>query len=209
MKKILRALLAGIGFLGLFMLVSCGDKAVKAEGAAVSTAPAVKLEAGVVHNGTFDMAEIKKYEVYNSLSQDFVNQVAAAGYWQFITGFGGDGKVSIEKGVCKVTIANPGKEIYSVQLVQIPVFVEKNKTYTVKFDAKADAPRSLITKVGMVGGDWRAYSGDQKFDITKEMKTYTYTFTAISEDKKARMDFNLGQNSSSVYLANVVMSEMK
>lgn len=148
-----------------------------------------------IYNGTFD----KDVE-----GVDRIDGVDGSSYWRFNTLLGGEAIPSIEDGIFKAEILNPGSETYSVQLTQEPIFIEKGAKYRVSFDAKASKPRSIISKVTMVGGSWISYSGDTVINLTTEMKNYSYEFTMKNEaDPFARLDFNIGKDDGIVYLDNV------
>jgi hypothetical protein len=197
--KRMRAIFFVAGLFGLFSIVSCESKAT------VKSEPAQPVE--ILQNGSFaNLNEIQKNPIFDFVDQTLIDKSTKAGYWLLLAGAGpfkGDASATVEKGVCKIHLVDPGTELYSIQLTQTPILIQKDKNYTVTFEAKADAPKKIFSKISMVGGDYRAYSGDQYFELTTEMKTYSYTFTPFSTDKKARLEFNLGQTKGDVYISKV------
>jgi Beta-glucanase/Beta-glucan synthetase len=135
-------------------------------------------------------------------------------YWQFLLNAGGTGQVSVVDDVskgkaAKVTIDNSGTEIYSVQLTQMPVYLQKGKKYKVIYDAKADSARPIMSKVNQFEKSWKNYSGEQTGNLTTDWQSYEYTFDMLeSTDNNARFEFNLGQNATAVYFANVRLFEI-
>lgn len=153
-------------------------------------------------------------QIYNN---DFTGAVNAAGTpdsWQFLLNVNGAGSVEVledaTKGkAVKATITNSGEEIYSLQLTQMPMYIRKDKQYKVTFDAKASANRSIMSKVNQFQKNWTNYSGEQTVNLTTEWQSYEYTFDMRSStDNNARVEFNLGLNTESVYIANVHLEEV-
>ncbi|NIK69720.1 carbohydrate binding domain-containing protein [Paenibacillus sp. BK720] len=134
--------------------------------------------------------------------------------WQFLLNAGGSGQVAVvddtSKGkAAKITIDNAGTEIYSVQLTQMPVFLQKGKKYKVTYEAKADEARTMMSKVNQFEKNWKNYSGEQYGNLTTEWQAYEYTFDMLeSTDNNARFEFNLGKNAAAVYIANVKLVEI-
>ena len=210
--------------LTIFLFAACGSAAKsavqpekpaeKAAETAVAAKPAektatVEAKGNLIKNGTFDnMTEIMKISGYDVPSSTIIEKTASIGYWHLLAGANGNGKAEIVNGTCKIKIFAPGDQTYGVQLSQLPVAIEKGKTYTVSFDASADEPRPIVVRIGQVGPPWTAYSGDQKFNLTKEMKNYTFTFTMNTiTDEKCRLDFNLGLAMAAVTIDNVVVTK--
>ncbi len=191
------------------LAVSCTKAEVKSEKPASSSGSTSGVS--ILKNGTFNgLSVVKHYPNYSAVTKELVKDVEANGYWQVLTGeadFVGEATNSVENGVFKIIITKPGKEIYSVQLIQVPTPIKFGKIYTVKFDAKADANRSIMSKITKVGGDWEAYSKERFFNITTEWQTYSYTFKSTATDPVARFEFNFGKDKTTTYIANVSILE--
>ncbi|MGN7413044.1 carbohydrate binding domain-containing protein [Paenibacillus sp. SAF-068] len=134
--------------------------------------------------------------------------------WNFITNADGAGSVQVvedeQKGkAAQVTIDASGTENYSVQLTQMPMYIQKNKKYKIQFDAKASANRTIMSKVNQYEKSWTNYSGENTFALTTEWKSYDYTFNMRDgSDNNARFEFNLGLDDTSVWFANVRLIEV-
>ncbi|MEK4660794.1 carbohydrate binding domain-containing protein [Priestia sp. FSL H7-0729] len=134
--------------------------------------------------------------------------------WKFITNADGAGSVQVvedeQKGkAAQVTIDASGTENYSVQLTQMPMYIQKNKKYKIQFDAKASANRTIMSKVNQYEKSWTNYSGENTFALTTEWKSYDYTFNMRDgSDNNARFEFNLGLDDTSVWFANVRLIEV-
>jgi len=152
-------------------------------------------------------------QIYNG---DFTGELESSGVpenWQFIVNEGGQGSASVvddpEKGkVSKVTVDSQGTVNYSLQLTQMPLLLEKGKTYKVAFEAKADAARSFMSKLTEFGGGWTAYSKEHTLELTDQWQTYEYTFAMKDpSDNNVRFEFNLGQSAIASYFTNVKVVE--
>ncbi len=182
------------------------DGAVKSDKPAKKVVASSEIKGNLIKNGTFDLSEIKKFPNYDRVSMSLIEDLSNIGYWHVLVGANGNGEADIVNEGCKVKIFSPGNQTYGVQLSQLPLLIEKGKTYTVSFDASAEEPRTIVCRIGLVGPPWMAYSGDQIFNLTKEMKTYSFTFTMPTyTDDKARLDFNVGLSTKSVTIDNVVV----
>ncbi|MCL6605162.1 MAG: carbohydrate binding domain-containing protein [Paenibacillus sp.] len=133
--------------------------------------------------------------------------------WQFLLNGTGEGAVSVVEDtykdmVAKVVVNQAGTQNYSLQLTQMPLLLEKGKSYKVTFDAKADGARSFMTKLTQFGGSWTAYSGEKNYQLSNEWQSYEYSFTMNkATDNNVRFEFNLGLSDIDAYFANVRVVE--
>ncbi len=106
---------------------------------------------------------------------------------------------------------NAGASIdYTVQLLH-DAALEQGADYTLCFDAKADAPRTILADVdaGMEGvGNINAYASltdaeAPSVDLTSEYQTFSFSFSAIATDSSARVIFNLSQTDINVEIDNI------
>lgn len=141
--------------------------------------------------------------------QDNTGKDNSHDYWNFLTTAGGNANFATngDDGL-KVSITNGGTAPYSVQLIDhIPL--RKNKHYKLTFEAKADDVRGITTQFG--GGPergWSKYSELNSSSLTTEWKEYEYSFDmASTSDPYARLEVNLGQAGSNVYIKNVRVEE--
>ncbi|MCM3619005.1 carbohydrate binding domain-containing protein [Sutcliffiella horikoshii] len=131
--------------------------------------------------------------------------------WNFVhlNQFGGNGNASVEGGFAKIDISQAGSQPHSIQLIQqVPAGV--GRTYKISFDAKAASNRNMNLKVS--GGEergWSLYSPNYEVGLTPDLKSYEYTYQMQAEsDAKARLEFNMGLNNSSVWIGNVKVEEV-
>lgn len=170
-------------------------------------------EQNILGNGDFSKGILYISESYPEVpTGDFDTQ----GTWLFRTGDGAQATGVVENGVLKVEITYGGPNSWSVQVLQSPITVEYLGIYKVEFEAWASKNRRIGVKVGATAGrGWVAYnpppsgqpvdqSGGYAIDITTEKKVYTFEFTMRQEtDTKARFEFQLGQDTGTIYIDNV------
>ncbi|MUT68359.1 carbohydrate binding domain-containing protein [Paenibacillus sp. NEAU-GSW1] len=153
--------------------------------------------------------------LYNEQFTQTVDEEGVPQYWKFLLNEGGTAQIAVvddeNKGkAAKVSITNAGSQLYSVQLTQMPVYLQKGKKYKVTYDAKADAPITIMSKVNQFEKSWKNYSGEHYSDLTTDWASYEYTFDMLENtDNNARFEFNLGNNAqTSAYFANVKLIEI-
>ncbi|MCW8848873.1 MAG: family 16 glycosylhydrolase [Melioribacteraceae bacterium] len=128
--------------------------------------------------------------------------------WVFNSFFPAQAIGEVKNGEFAVSITNGGSNLWDIHLGQENITCESGKEYTVSFDAYADASREISAIVGKNSDPWTVYSGDQIISLTKEKKTYSYSFLMSNPtDNLARMGFDLGKSAVNVYFDNIVLSK--
>lgn len=79
--------------------------------------------------------------------------------------------------------------------------LEKGKTYTLTFKAKADVAANINTAITMKDNPW-TIQGSANHSLTKEWAEYTFEQT-IDMDNIDRIVFNLGETVTSYYIDNI------
>ncbi|MCA1029520.1 carbohydrate binding domain-containing protein [Bacillus timonensis] len=136
--------------------------------------------------------------------------------WNFVQleQFGGKAVATVDtigdSKFAKIDITNQGKESYALQLIQ-NVPLGKGRYYKLSFDAKAASNRNMSVKLnGGAERSWSLYSANYDVALTEEVKSYEYTFQMQAEsDALARLEFNVGLNSSPVWIGNVRLEEQE
>ncbi|MCL6456947.1 MAG: carbohydrate binding domain-containing protein [Gorillibacterium sp.] len=136
-------------------------------------------------------------------------------FWNFlhISTFLGAGTISTEQlegsPYAKTTITAGGNAVHAVQLIQ-NVTLGKGRWYKLTFDAKSDANRSLSVKLsGGADRGWSTYSDVMAASLTSSLKSYEMIFQMTADtDVLARLEFNMGQNTSPVWIGNVKLIEV-
>lgn len=126
--------------------------------------------------------------------------------WKFLTAEGGKGSAKIENKEIVISTTEAGKQDYSIQLVQPNLPIRKGGTYTVSFDAYADATRTMKVDVSAPDRSFARYLADTDVNLTTDKQTYTYTFKMEkADDANGRLEFNLGKTDSTaaVHITNV------
>jgi hypothetical protein len=82
---------------------------------------------------------------------------------------------------------------WNIQFSRKSLSMEKGKTYTVSYTAKADTTFVLDVNVGMNKDPWGTYSGFQQATITKVLDTFSFQFVMDTVDAGARLVFDLGR----------------
>ncbi|OWR27103.1 licheninase [Saccharibacillus sp. O23] len=153
-------------------------------------------------------------QIYNEAFAKGSDASGVPADWKFIENAGGKGKVEVVddpvKGrAAKVSISEAGTESYSIQLTQMPMYLQKNKKYKVEFEAKASANRTLRSKVTQFEKSWTNYSGEKSFPITTDWQPYSYEFDMRGgSDNNARFEFNLGLEKGEAWVTNVKLTEI-
>ena len=137
-------------------------------------------------------------------------------YWNFVhlPDFGGNGAITTEaidgSNYAKTSITNQGNQLYSLQLIQ-NLSLGYGGKYKVTFDAKSTANRNVMVKVS-AGADrgWVNYSNEETFQLTNQLKSYSFTFDMLNEtDIAARLEYNLGKNGTDpVWIGNVRVEDV-
>jgi hypothetical protein len=132
-------------------------------------------------------------------------------YWNFLylSDFGGRGSVSVDTlngdKYAKVSITRGGNQPYSIQLIQ-NVTMGIGRYYRLSFDAKSNANRSINAKIGGVADrGWTAYSPNKDYALTNEIQSYDMIFQ-MRHDTDSH--FNLGLDTNTVWIGNVVVEEV-
>ncbi|MCI9080605.1 MAG: family 16 glycosylhydrolase, partial [Lachnospiraceae bacterium] len=126
--------------------------------------------------------------------------------WIFLTTLGGEATAEIKNGQLSINTTEEGTADYSVQLVQPDIPMKKGATYKVKFDAYADAARTMKVDVSAPDRGYKRYLQDTTVELTTSRKTYEYEFKMTDkDDANGRLEYNLGAAGSKagVHISNV------
>ncbi|MFW5996134.1 MAG: glycosyl hydrolase [Halanaerobiaceae bacterium] len=114
--------------------------------------------------------------------------------------------INVEDNECIIDITGGGNELYHVQLIHPSITLEEGTEYELSFSAYADSSRDIFVKIGEDGGDYLEYFGEE-YTIGTSPETYSTNFTMDEEtDENARMEFNVGLETSNVYIQEVTLS---
>lgn len=107
-----------------------------------------------------------------------------------------------------LTITNGGTATTSITVKQHGLALVSGKTYSLSFMAKADAIKRIGVGVSETAGDYTRFVS-QYFDLTPTLQTFTSgPFTINHPDALSTLSFNLGGNTISAYIDQVVLVEI-
>jgi len=113
------------------------------------------------------------------------------------------GSGSRSGGAAKAAVVAGGTERWNVQLLQSGFGLEKGRTYTLWFTAKASVARSIDVSVEHDASPWTSHSR-RLLELGTEPKPFSWTFSMDSaSDPSARLVFNLGLETGEVTLDDV------
>ena len=168
----------------------------------------ILITAGLLTFGTFDCQAVES--AANSLIKNG-NFAQNMDYWSFAANAGGAAVASVEDGVLRIDINNPGSATHAIQLIQAPIEIIYGLRYRVSFDAKASKDIAIDVKVGGVENrGWTDYTNGESIGgtiayLSKQMENHSFEFGMEERtDPNARLEFQLGSVSpSSVWLDNI------
>ncbi len=163
-----------------------------------------------VPEGVKDSIEADNFANINIMNED--TDAASDTAWNLVTlpSYGGAASFSTSKDgadtVGKIGISNGGSQSYSVQMINM-VSLYKGHYYKLSFDAKADAARTLIAKIGDDGNpSWDTFHSAE-VELGNGWNHYEIVFQMPRTEETARVELNMGLDTASVYLKNVSLAE--
>jgi len=106
-----------------------------------------------------------------------------------------------------IKITDGAAKRWKVQMSQTGIPLEQNKTYNLKFSARADATKSIYVKMSDMT-DVIDYLPATYLDVTDTWQSYEYLFTMNqTTDLNARVNFAIGQNEIAVRFDDISLLE--
>ncbi|GAE32786.1 carbohydrate binding domain-containing protein [Alkalihalobacillus hemicellulosilyticus] len=154
-----------------------------------------------VYNGSFDS---------NDPDIEGIDGVPYTDYWTFLEAGGGNATLAVNDGVLDVQIESGGNVEHGVQLLQSPIHLIEGATYRASFRAKAETERPLKVKIGGDGDrSWVDYAKKDPITISSSWEDYSFEFKMEDPtDVKARYEFNMGSNDSSISFDDVRLEKI-
>ncbi|MBN1215812.1 MAG: glycoside hydrolase family 9 protein [Candidatus Lokiarchaeota archaeon] len=122
---------------------------------------------------------------------------------------GADAVFTFTEGELAIEMTTAGTDNWHVQLVQGGLTIEQGGEYIISFNAYAAASREIEASIGEEGGDYTTYGGFT-VELSTDINTFTHTFTMNElTDENARIQFNMGIDSTNVYICNISVIESK
>jgi len=136
------------------------------------------------------------------------NFVAGNAGWS-VGWWGGVGSTAYADSTFTASIAAGGDQPWNVQLSQAGIPLVNGHNYELLFDAAASHDRVISPNVGMASGAYTSYANWNPLGITTVKTRYRLTFSMDQpSDASSRLEFNLGTDTGTVTLRNVVLREV-
>jgi Carbohydrate binding domain len=84
------------------------------------------------------------------------------------------------------------KDPWDIQLNQPDLAVKRGHLYRVVFDARSDSPRRANLGFAQAYPPWQGLGVYQTLELTREWQTYSLEFRSTTDEKSARIHFDLG-----------------
>lgn len=106
-----------------------------------------------------------------------------------------------------VTVTAAGDQPQQAQLAYPIVELTEGQSYTLRFRAKADAPREMLVVGGLNRPDYHDIGLSQSVSLTADWKDYALTFTArnVVAGQVSAPQFRVGKQKGRVWLADVTL----
>jgi len=114
----------------------------------------------------------------------------------------GTTKFTIDTARAKFVISAAATDAWGIQLIQTPVTITAGLTHVLQFDAWASSPRAIDGGLGMSDDPWTGYASAAA-GLSSTHKTFFTSFVPALTDENARIYFNLGPDTGTVYIDNV------
>ncbi len=85
--------------------------------------------------------------------------------------------------------------------------LQEGATYTVRFRAKADAPRTMVLFGGIGEPDWHNIGLLQEVPLTEEWRDYQYEFRAKDIAAANMIQFIVGDHKGTVWTADFSLTK--
>ena len=158
-------------------------------------------------DGTSSTIEVptNRDSVFNG---DFSDSLKLAGWT--LQQHSGEGSLKRTEGMAEINVTKVGTNAYDVQMIQKGLHYEKGQSYRLTFEAYASAARTLEVNLEKDTDPWTSYLGEAKtFELGTDKKSYEIEFTMEeSTDEDARISFNAGLATGSVYIDDVVLKKI-
>jgi hypothetical protein len=107
----------------------------------------------------------------------------------------------------RVDVTAIGNFDWSVQLVQVRDDLQEGATYTIRFRARADAPRRFWLGGQLAMPDWHRIGLSQVVELTKEWQPCKFQFQAKDLGTLNKITFNIGQQGGTVWVADFTLTK--
>ncbi|MEO1258229.1 MAG: DNRLRE domain-containing protein [Bacteroidota bacterium] len=95
---------------------------------------------------------------------------------------------------------------WDIQLAQVDISIVAGATYTVSFEARATANKSIHVQAQERAAPWTSYWGEN-ISLTTSATAYSYTFVAGTTSNNVGLMFDLGTTTTDVWIDHVFFGE--
>jgi hypothetical protein len=117
------------------------------------------------------------------------------------------GMLTVEGNVYRVNVTAVDSTNWHVRLMQEIEDLQEGLTYTVRFRAKADAPRSIEVYGQSDAPDWHGIGLNQAVSLTADWQPYACEFQAKKLGTMNMLRFHLGERMGTVWIADVTVTK--
>jgi len=111
--------------------------------------------------------------------------------------------------VTTVNVTSVDSTDWHVQLHNIREGMKNGDTYSIRFKAKANQPRSILLNAQAIGGNWHSVGLTTSVALSTEWKTFQYRFRAQNVAAQNRMpNFVLGKQTGTVWISGLSVTTM-
>jgi hypothetical protein len=195
------------GFGIILSLLSCGSFVKE---------PAEKLGDSMIQNGDFLGNIVTNCSDYDALPQKVKDDLSYR--WALLTVNQTKSSVEIESNVCRVIPEKTNGITAAIKLTYFPCRLKFAEAYKVSFDVKTDKiktndlsyeyHKTILFKVGRIGGDFLAYSGYREYSVNPVWQTISFVFRSTGTDDFARLEFDCASDSTPVYFRDITLKQV-
>jgi len=134
---------------------------------------------------------------FDNVNNTTLNNSASSTNWTLLNNQGGSGSASYTNRELRISINNPGSDIWHVQ-ARTPVNLSQAVRYKLSFRAKADSNRGFVVNIGHNGNqdnNWQSYARVTPY-ATTNWTDFSYE-VQVPMDANAFLDFNVGNAGTS------------
>jgi WD40 repeat protein/serine/threonine protein kinase len=106
----------------------------------------------------------------------------------------------------RVDVTAIGDLNWYVQLLQVFDDLQEGATYTIRFRAKADAPRRIELHGALARPDWHLIGLKQSVELTEKWEPFEFQFQAKDLAALNRISFILGERTGTVWIADFTLT---
>jgi hypothetical protein len=115
--------------------------------------------------------------------------------------------LAAEGNVCRVDIAAVDGTGWHARITKLFDDPQAGATYTVRFRAKADAPRRIVVGGFIDEPDWHDIGLSQDVPLTEVWQDYQYEFQAMDLAAENSIQFNVGDQTGTVWIADFTLTK--